>query len=84
MNEFQIIHGLTRKRLDIPVDTIERYPALEEIAAPRCPSGFLFLTQAGQVSQLAGRWLKRRSWKAMTFDRNLGIRPFLGAAKGRL
>jgi uncharacterized protein YecE (DUF72 family) len=42
VNAFQIIHGLTGKKLDIPQDMIERYPVLEKIASS-CPNaGLLF------------------------------------------
>ncbi|MGB2654308.1 MAG: DUF72 domain-containing protein [Candidatus Acidiferrum sp.] len=42
VNAFQIIHGLTGKKLDIPEGMIERYPVLEQIASSRRPTGFLF------------------------------------------
>jgi hypothetical protein len=42
VNEFQIIHGLTGKKLEIPQDIIERYPVLEQIASSRPSAGFLF------------------------------------------
>jgi uncharacterized protein YecE (DUF72 family) len=42
VNAFQIIHGLTGKKLDIPEDMIERYPVLEQIASSRRAVGFLF------------------------------------------
>jgi uncharacterized protein YecE (DUF72 family) len=42
VNAFQIIHALTGKKLDIPGEMIERYPALEPIASSRPVDGFLF------------------------------------------
>jgi uncharacterized protein YecE (DUF72 family) len=42
VNAFQIIHGLTGKKLDIPEDIIERYPILEKIASSCPKAGFLF------------------------------------------
>ena len=42
VNAFQIIHGLTGKKLEIPEDMIERYPILEKIAASRTKARFLF------------------------------------------
>jgi uncharacterized protein YecE (DUF72 family) len=42
VNAFQIIHGLTGKRLEIPQDMIERYSVLEQIASLRPAAGLLF------------------------------------------
>jgi uncharacterized protein YecE (DUF72 family) len=42
VNAFQIIHGLTRKKLDIPEDMIERHPILEKIASLRSKTPSLF------------------------------------------
>jgi len=42
VNAFQIIHALTGKKLDIPGEMIERYPALEPIASERPIAGLLF------------------------------------------
>ena len=42
VNAFQIIHGLTGKKLDIPEDMIERYPVLEKIASSRSRTPSLF------------------------------------------
>ena len=42
VNAFQIIHGLTGKKLDIPEDMIERYPILEKIASSRSRTPSLF------------------------------------------
>lgn len=42
VDAFQIIHGLTGKKLDIPEDMVERYPILEMIASSRPKAGFLF------------------------------------------
>ncbi|MCU1242715.1 MAG: hypothetical protein JWO71_3441 [Candidatus Acidoferrum typicum] len=42
VNAFQIIHGLTGKKLDVPEDMVGRYPILETIASSRPKAGFLF------------------------------------------
>jgi len=42
VNAFQLIHGLTGKKQEIPQDMIERYPVLEQIASSRPSAGFLF------------------------------------------
>ena len=42
VNAFQIIHALTGRKLEIPGEMIERYPALEPIASSRPDAGFLF------------------------------------------
>jgi uncharacterized protein YecE (DUF72 family) len=42
VNAFQIIHGLTGKKLDVPEDMVERYPVLEKIASPRSKTPSLF------------------------------------------
>ncbi|MGH9774233.1 MAG: DUF72 domain-containing protein [Candidatus Acidiferrales bacterium] len=42
VNAFQIIHGLTGKKLDISEDMIERYPILEKIASSRSKTPSLF------------------------------------------
>jgi len=42
VNAFQIIHGLTGKKLDVPENMVERYPVLEKIASPRPKTSSLF------------------------------------------
>jgi uncharacterized protein YecE (DUF72 family) len=41
VNAFQIIHGLTGKKLEIPQDMIESYPVLDQSTSSRPPVGFL-------------------------------------------